>query len=54
MTTSARPAPSAGVEATSLYEERLVDDVLLLREVLAACACDDAGRLMDLGVLAPC
>ena len=42
---------SAGLGATSLYEERLVEDLLLLRDVLAACARHDDQRLVELGVL---
>jgi hypothetical protein len=38
--------------AGSLYEERLVEDVILLREVLAACASGDERSLRELGVLA--
>jgi len=37
----------------SLYEERLVEDLLLLVEVVAACQEQDDGRLVELGVCAP-
>jgi hypothetical protein len=37
----------------SLYEERLVEDLLLLFEVVAACHDGDDDRLADLGVAAP-
>jgi hypothetical protein len=49
-----RPDRLVGAGETSLYEERLVEDVLLLHEVLAACASDDTHRLRTLGVLAKC
>jgi hypothetical protein len=34
----------------SLYEDRLVEDLLLLFEVVSACREDDDVRLADLGV----
>ena len=41
---------SEGVVTGSLFEDRLVEDLMLLREVLAACAASDERRLADLGV----
>jgi hypothetical protein len=37
----------------SLYEDRLVEDLLLLAEVVSACMSDDDARLAELGVVAP-
>lgn len=37
----------------SLYEERLVEDLLLLVDVVAACRCGDDSKLAELGVYAP-
>ena len=34
----------------SLYEERLVEDLLLLVDVVSACLNGDDGRLAELGV----
>jgi hypothetical protein len=54
MTFSARdeaPDRSAGVANGSLHEERLVEDIILLHDVLAACASGNERWLMDLGVL---
>ena len=36
----------------SLYEDRLVEDLLLLVEVVTACRQDDDARLVELGVCA--
>jgi hypothetical protein len=37
----------------SLYEERLVEDLLLLVDVVSACCNDDDARLAELGVAPP-
>lgn len=37
----------------SLYEDRLVEDLLLLVDVVRACREDDTDRLRDLGVYQP-
>jgi hypothetical protein len=37
----------------SLYEDRLVQDLLLLVDVVRACREDDVDRLVSLGVTAP-
>ena len=37
----------------SLYEERLVEDLLLLVDVVAACQADDEAKLNALGVSQP-
>ena len=37
----------------SLYEDRLVEDLLLLVDVVAACQHDDDVKLRELGVATP-
>jgi hypothetical protein len=44
------PLNFGGLPLGSLYEERLVEDLLLLVEVVSACHESDDGRLAELGV----
>jgi len=44
------PLDFSNIPLGSLYEERLVEDLLLLVEVVAACQHDDTARLSELGV----
>ena len=45
------PLDFSSLPLGSLYEERLVEDLLLLVDVVAACRDGDDGRLAELGVL---
>jgi hypothetical protein len=47
------PLEFGNIPLGSLYEERLVEDLLLLIDVVAACRDDDDARLADLGVRTP-
>lgn len=47
------PLDFSAIPLGSLYEERLVEDLLLLVDVVAACREGDDSRLADLGVCAP-
>jgi hypothetical protein len=49
------PLDFSNIPLGSLYEERLVEDLLLLFDVVSACKDDDDARLAVLGVagLAP-
>lgn len=47
------PLDFSGIPLGSLYEERLVEDLLLLVDVVAACRDGDDAKLADLGVCAP-
>jgi len=45
------PLNFANLPLGSLYEDRLVEDLLLLADVVMACRDDNDGRLAELGVL---
>ena len=47
------PLDFSNLPLGSLYEERLVEDLLLLVDVVSACMSDDTARLAELGVSAP-
>ena len=47
------PLDFSNLPLGSLYEERLVEDLLLLVDVVSACQQDDVGRLAELGVAVP-
>ena len=44
------PLDFGNIPLGSLYEERLVEDLLLLVDVVTACRDGDDSRLFDLGV----
>jgi len=44
------PLDFSSLPLGSLYEERLVEDLLLLVDVVSACREGDDGRLSELGV----
>lgn len=46
------PLEFGNIPLGSLYEERLVEDLLLLVDVVSACQDGDDGRLAELGVAA--
>jgi hypothetical protein len=46
------PLDFSAIPLGSLYEERLVEDLLLLVDVVAACQDGDDAKLADLGVCA--
>jgi len=46
------PLDFSAIPLGSLYEERLVEDLLLLVDVVAACRNGDDAKLADLGVCA--
>lgn len=46
------PLDFSAIPLGSLYEERLVEDLLLLVDVVAACRDGDDAKLADLGVCA--
>ena len=47
------PLDFGNIPLGSLYEERLVEDLLLLVDVVTACRDGDDSRLCELGVAAP-
>jgi hypothetical protein len=47
------PLDFSNIPLGSLYEERLVEDLLLLADVVRACCADDDERLSELGVAGP-
>lgn len=47
---AALPLDFSTLPLGSLYEERLVEDLLLLVDVVSACQAGDDGRLAELGV----
>jgi hypothetical protein len=44
------PLDFSSLPLGSLYEERLVEDLLLLADVVSACKDDNEARLAELGV----
>ena len=50
MDAGALPLDFSSLPLGSLYEERLVEDLLLLVDVVSACRAGDDGRLAELGV----
>ena len=50
MDAGALPLDFSSLPLGSLYEERLVEDLLLLVDVVSACRDGDDGRLAELGV----
>jgi hypothetical protein len=48
--TEALPLVFSNLPLGSLYEERLVEDLLLLADVVSACISNDDKRLSELGV----
>jgi len=52
MTAGRLPLDFSNIPLGSLYEERLVEDLLLLADVVRACSDDDDVRLAELGVKA--
>lgn len=53
MQTEGLPLDFSNLPLGSLYEERLVEDLLLLVDVVSACQQDDVERLAELGVAVP-
>ena len=47
------PLEFGSIPLGSLYEERLVEDLLLLFDVVSACRDGDDARLAELGVCSP-
>jgi hypothetical protein len=46
------PLEFGNIPLGSLYEERLVEDLLLLADVVSACCDGNDARLVELGLLA--
>jgi hypothetical protein len=53
MTSERLPLDFSNIPLGSLYEDRLVEDLLLLVDVVSACRDGDDARLAELGVCAP-